>query len=79
MEVLPEKEESEAESEPTDEESYLTCDSGVSDDEGSSESNISNHIQSSRKRTRSLSDNEFSDALDRYCCSSLFYVKKILR
>ena len=60
------KEESDSESEPTDDESYLTCDSGLSDDEGSTESTSSNHVQSSRKRTRSLSENEFSDALDRY-------------
>jgi hypothetical protein len=71
MEGIPENEETDSESEPTDEESYLTCDSGVTDDEGSTESNISNHIQSSRKRTRS-SDNEFSDALDRYFHLSFF-------
>lgn len=54
-------------SEHSESESYLTCDSGVSDDEGSSQS-CSNSIyrSGSRKRTRSSSESEFSDALDRY-------------
>jgi hypothetical protein len=57
-----ESEQSESESYET----YLTCDSGVSDDEGSSQScsNATYH-SGSRKRTRSSSDSEFSDALDR--------------
>ncbi len=58
---------SDEDSELSETESYLTCDSGVSDDEGSSQSCSTGHCQSgSRKRTRSSSDSEFSDALDRY-------------
>ena len=57
---------SDEESEHSESESYLTCDSGVSDDEGSSESCSDTILHSeSRKRTRSTSDSEFSDALDR--------------
>lgn len=58
---------SDDDSEHSESESYLTCDSGVSDDEGSSQS-CSNAIyrSGSRKRTRSSSESEFSDALDRY-------------
>ncbi|XP_046437438.1 ubiquitin carboxyl-terminal hydrolase 20-like [Daphnia pulex] len=57
---------SDEDSEQSESESYLTCDSGVSDDEGSSQScsNATYH-SGSRKRTRSSSDSEFSDALDR--------------
>lgn len=61
-------EESDQESEQSESESYLTCDSGVSDDE-SSYANSNNSgaflIPPSRKRTRSVSESEFSDALDR--------------
>lgn len=61
-------EESDQESEQSESESYLTCDSGVSDDESSyTNSNNSSAflIPLSRKRTRSISESEFSDALDR--------------
>ena len=57
---------SDDDSELSESESYLTCDSGVSDDEGSSQSCSNETYHSgSRKRTRSSSDSEFSDALDR--------------
>ena len=61
------KHESDEESEQSESESYLTCDSGVSDDEGSTTSNSSAILVKpvGRKRTRSVSENEFSDALDR--------------
>ena len=62
-------EESDKESEHSESESYLTCDSGVSDDDCSytSSNNSSAYlIPLSRKRTRSVSESEFSDALDRY-------------
>jgi len=61
-------EESDKESEHSESESYLTCDSGVSDDDCSytSSNNSSAYlIPLSRKRTRSVSESEFSDALDR--------------
>lgn len=57
---------SDEESEHSESESYLTCDSGVSDDESSSQScSTTIYNSGSRKRTRSTSESEFSDALDR--------------
>ena len=64
--------ESESEvSEHSESESYLTCDSGVSDDDGVSSPPSENSSglgssPSSRKRSRSSSDGEFSDALERF-------------
>lgn len=58
---------SEGESEQSESESYETCDSGMSDDEGSTKSDGSpSSGYDSGQRTRSISDCEFSDALDRY-------------
>lgn len=58
----------ESESEQSESESYETCDSGVSDDEGSTKSESSQPPMNRPidQRARSLSDSEFSDALDRY-------------
>ncbi|KAI9555211.1 hypothetical protein GHT06_017726 [Daphnia sinensis] len=65
-EALSESNQSDEDSEQSESESYLTCDSGVSDDEGSCQSGPNATYRSGRrKRTRSSSDSEFSDALDR--------------
>lgn len=67
MEEVTKSEEAEQDSEHSESESFETCDSGVSDDEGSVKSESSQPLLSSSnsQRTRSLSDSEFSDALDR--------------
>ena len=67
MEEVTKSEEAEQDSEHSESESFETCDSGVSDDEGSVKSDSSQPLLSSSnsQRTRSLSDSEFSDALDR--------------
>lgn len=55
----------EGDSEQSESESYETCDSGVSDDDGSTKSEDSRF--GAGQRTRSVSDSsEFADALDRY-------------
>lgn len=57
----------ETESEHSESESYLTCDSGLSGDEDGSQpaTDVSSVASHPRKRTWSISENEFSDALDR--------------
>ncbi len=72
-EVPAARSESESESEASEQsesESYLTCDSGVSDDDGTNSLDENSAIlcstpSKSHKRSRSSSDGEFSDALDR--------------